>query len=125
MIHSQPQLSRSAHDSVPRIGRDELAAALAREHPPALFEVLPRGYWLKHHLPGALNAPPDQAASIITARVPDRGAEIVVYCWDPACPRGRQAARELAALGYTNVRTYDDGKADWIAAGLPMERPPR
>jgi hypothetical protein len=68
---------------VPRISRDELVTALAGEHPPALFEVLPRGYWMKHHLPAAVNAPPDQAAAIISAQVPDHAAAIVVYCWDP------------------------------------------
>ena len=68
---------------VPRISREELVAELAQPSPPALFEVLPRGYWLKHHLPGAVNAPPDQAAAIITSAVPDRAAPIVVYCWDP------------------------------------------
>jgi rhodanese-related sulfurtransferase len=73
----------AARDNVPRISRDELVAALAREHPPALFEVLPRGYWLKQHIPGAVNAPPAQAAAIITAQLPDHDAEIVVYCWDP------------------------------------------
>ena len=31
------------------------------------------------------------------------------------------AARELAALGYTNVREYAEGKQDWIRAGLPAE----
>jgi rhodanese-related sulfurtransferase len=70
-------------DRVPRISRDELAAALESEHPPPLFEVLPRGYWMKHHLPGAINAPPAEAAAIISAAVPDHDAEIVVYCWDP------------------------------------------
>jgi hypothetical protein len=70
-------------DEVPRITRDELAAALQSEHPPALFEVLGRGYWLKHHLPGAISAPPDEAVAIITTRVPDHDADIVVYCWDP------------------------------------------
>lgn len=70
-------------DTVPRISRDELAAALNGPHPPALFEVLGRGYWLKHHLPGAINAPPDDAVAIITAQVPDHDAAIVVYCWDP------------------------------------------
>jgi rhodanese-related sulfurtransferase len=69
--------------AVPTITRDELAAALKSEHPPALFEVLGRGYWLKHHLPGAINAPPDDAVEIITRLVPDHDAEIVVYCWDP------------------------------------------
>jgi rhodanese-related sulfurtransferase len=70
-------------DHVPRISREELAAALNSEHPPALFEVLGRGYWLKHHLPGAINASPDDAVAIITKQVPDHDAEIVVYCWDP------------------------------------------
>ena len=28
----------------------------------------------------------------------------------------------LAALGYTNVREYAEGKQDWIEAGLPVER---
>lgn len=75
--------TESSHIPVPRITRDELIAAVKREHPPALFEVLPRGYWMKHHIPGAISAPPDQAVAIITAQVPDHDAEIVVYCWDP------------------------------------------
>jgi rhodanese-related sulfurtransferase len=27
----------------------------------------------------------------------------------------------LAAMGYTNVRDYAEGKQDWIDAGLPVE----
>jgi rhodanese-related sulfurtransferase len=34
----------------------------------------------------------------------------------------RHAARELAALGYTNIMEYPGGKADWVAGGLPLER---
>ena len=70
------------HD-VPRISREELVAALASDRPPALFEVLPAGYWRKQHLPSAINAPPDQAVAIITAQLPHHDADIVVYCWDP------------------------------------------
>lgn len=77
------QAPRDGDAHVATITREELAAALRREHPPALFEILPRGYWLKAHLPGAVNAPPDQAMQIITTHVPERDAEIVVYCWDP------------------------------------------
>ncbi len=29
----------------------------------------------------------------------------------------------MAAMGYTNVREYVEGKKDWIDAGLPMEKP--
>jgi rhodanese-related sulfurtransferase len=82
---TQPPADQTADTRarVPTITRDELVAALKSEHPPALFEVLPRGYWMKHHIPGAISAPPDEAASIITAQVPDHDADIVVYCWDP------------------------------------------
>jgi rhodanese-related sulfurtransferase len=114
-----------AHAPVPTIDRAELAERLRGPSPPALFEVLPRGYWRKHHLPGALSAPPDEAVAVITAAVPDRHAEIVVYCWDVDCPMSGRAARALAALGYTNVREYPGGKADWADAGLQMERPAR
>jgi hypothetical protein len=31
------------------------------------------------------------------------------------------AARELAALGYPNVREYVEGKQDWLNAGLLAE----
>ncbi len=31
------------------------------------------------------------------------------------------AARDLAALGYRDVREYKAGKVDWIDAGLPTE----
>jgi rhodanese-related sulfurtransferase len=79
---TQP-ISEPIRDQVPRISRDELVAALEGQNPPALFEVLPRGYWKKHHLPGAINAPPAEAVAIISEAVPDRDTEIVVYCWDP------------------------------------------
>ena len=32
-----------------------------------------------------------------------------------------QAARRLAALGYENVYDYEEGKQDWIEAGLSTE----
>ncbi len=78
-------MTSSPHDAahVPEVTRDELAAALAGAVPPALFEVLPRGFWRKHHLPGAVSAPPGEAPAIIAALVPDVAAAIVLYCWDP------------------------------------------
>ena len=83
MTHSSTGPDPASRDNVARISREELEAALRSPHPPALFEVLPVGYWRKHHLPGARNAPPDGAAAVIAAAVPDRDAPIVVYCWDP------------------------------------------
>jgi rhodanese-related sulfurtransferase len=77
-LHSHHRMSHL----IPTIEREELREALQGPNPPALFEVLPRGYWLKQHLPGARNAPPDTAAAVIAEAVPDPRTPIVVYCWD-------------------------------------------
>lgn len=63
------------------ISRDELRAKIQRGDTFHLFEVLPRMYWRKHHLPGAQSLPLDELGTIATL-VPDKRAEIVVYCWD-------------------------------------------
>jgi rhodanese-related sulfurtransferase len=110
---------------VTTISRDELREKIERGGQLVLFEVLPTMYWRKHHLPGALTLPPERVEEIVPGTVPDRDTEIVLYCWDSACPTSSAAARTLASLGYTNVREYREGKVDWVAAGFPMERPER
>lgn len=64
------------------ITRDELRAKIERGDDFALFEVLPTMYWRKHHLPGARSLPPDEVGELVPRLVPDRSAEIVLYCWD-------------------------------------------
>ena len=66
----------------PTISRDELRARIERGDRFWLFEVLAPMYYRKHHLPGARNLPPDQVRELVPRLVPERGAEIVVYCWD-------------------------------------------
>ena len=39
-------------------------------------------YWRKHHLPGAKSVPPSQVRELVPQLVPDKDAEIVLYCWD-------------------------------------------
>jgi rhodanese-related sulfurtransferase len=34
----------------------------------------------------------------------------------------KDAARALAAMGYSDVRDFDGGKEAWTAAGLPLEK---
>ncbi|WP_225753201.1 rhodanese-like domain-containing protein [Actinotalea sp. Marseille-Q4924] len=75
------------------------------------------------YLPGAVNTPGALTAAKAARIVPDRDRTVVVYCSGPACGRSTVTAAAFTALGYTNVRVSADGKADWFAAGLPMERP--
>ena len=104
------------------ITREELEAKMHRGDPFALFEVLPKMYFRKHHLPGARNLPPTDVAAVVQEQVPDRDTEIILYCWDNDCPTSGWAGTELEALGYTNIREYSGGKKEWIDAGLPMVR---
>ena len=39
-------------------------------------------YWRKHHLPGARSLPLEEVERTIATLVPDKRAEIVVYCWN-------------------------------------------
>jgi rhodanese-related sulfurtransferase len=61
---------------------------------------------------------PTDAARLI----PDLGRTVVVYCSGPGCRRSTVTAAALTRAGYADVRVYPGGKADWFAAGLPMER---
>jgi rhodanese-related sulfurtransferase len=64
------------------ISRAELHEKIERGDGFHLFEVLPTMYWRKHHLPGSVSLPPEQVESLVPQLVPDKRAEIVVYCWN-------------------------------------------
>ncbi len=106
----------------PRITRKELKALLDRGEAILLVEALPDMYYRKAHLPGAINIPVERVSELAPHLLPDKHAEIVVYCANLPCPSSGMAARALIALGYSTVREYAEGKQDWIEAGYPTER---
>ncbi len=107
---------------VQTITREDLKAKLDQGATVTLVEALPAKYYEDKHLPGAINMPHDQVDALALQLLPDKAAEIVVYCASAPCQNSGIAARRLAELGYANVRDYHEGKADWIEAGLPVER---
>ena len=62
------------------ISRDELKAMMDRGDGFTLVETLPETYYRHTHLPGAINLPPEQVRELAPALLPDKAAEIVVYC---------------------------------------------
>jgi rhodanese-related sulfurtransferase len=104
----------------PNITRDELKAKMDRGDDFVLVEALSRKHYQSSHLPGAINLPYefiDEAEKVL----PDKQAQIVVYCMNPDCVASAQEARELEEMGYERVLHYAAGKQDWIKAGLPVE----
>jgi len=104
------------------ITRDELAAAV-EARAVTLVDALPAAPYGQRHLPGALNVVQEDADERVAEALPERDAAIVTYSTDAACTRGPELAERLADLGYADVRVYRDGIEDWVAAGLPVERP--
>ena len=103
------------------ISRQDLQARIDGKEALVLIEALPESYYLKGHLPGALNLPHDRVRELAPALIPDMAAEVVTYCASATCQNSHIAADTLRAMGYTNVRVYAEGKQDWVEAGLPLE----
>ena len=68
---------------VATITRDELKAKMDRGDNFMLVETLPAQTYHHAHLPGAINLPPDQVTELAPQLLPDKAAEIVVYCSSP------------------------------------------
>ena len=68
---------------VPEISREELRKKLDRGDDFTLVETLGEQYYHHTHLPTAVNLPPDRVAELAGQILPDKSAEIVVYCAGP------------------------------------------
>ena len=111
---------RGARSVVKEISRKELKARMDRGDDFILVEALSRRHYEMSHLPGAINLPyefVDDAEKVL----PDKRAEIVIYCMNEECESSREEARELEEMGYVNVLHYAGGKQGWIKAGLPVD----
>jgi rhodanese-related sulfurtransferase len=65
------------------ISRQELKQKIDRGDRFVLVETLPEFMFEQGHLPGAVNLPPNKVHEQATKVLPDRGADIVVYCGGP------------------------------------------
>jgi rhodanese-related sulfurtransferase len=65
------------------IDRDELKKKIDRGDHFKLVETLAEEKFHKAHLPGAVNLPPDRIAELARTLLPDKAAEIIVYCASP------------------------------------------
>lgn len=65
------------------ISRKELSEKIDRGDSFLLLETLPATAYQHAHLPGAINMPLDQLERLAAKLIPDKHAEIVVYCASP------------------------------------------
>jgi rhodanese-related sulfurtransferase len=105
-----------------QITRAELQSRRQQNANLVLVEALPEKYYRDWHLPGAKHMPHDQVRALAPAVLPDKSAEIVVYCASETCRNSHMAADQLTQMGYARVLVYGGGKKDWSEAGLPVEK---
>lgn len=98
-----------------------LTAKIQSGQPPILIDVLPSSSYTASRLKGAINIPYTEIAELAPKVLPDKSAEIVVYCGSYKCGASLKAATALKKLGYTNVGDYKGGLREWTALGLPRE----
>jgi rhodanese-related sulfurtransferase len=65
------------------ISRDELKSKLDRREKFILLETLAKAAYDHAHIPTAKNLPPDEIKTLSATLIPDKNAEIVVYCASP------------------------------------------
>lgn len=62
------------------ITREELKEKMDRAEDFILVEALPERFYWRAHLPGAVNLPSGQVTELAPKLLPDKEADIVVYC---------------------------------------------
>ena len=77
--------------------------------------------WQEGHIPGAIHIPRGNLESRIETAVPDKSAEIVLYCASAA--RSAFAAETLAELGYSSAHSLVGGFTDWKRNGGEVTLP--
>jgi rhodanese-related sulfurtransferase len=102
--------------SMKLISRDELRAKLERGDDFRLLMVLSANAYEAKHIPGSLHFATWQDALAAL----DPSEEIVVYCAGEYCAASIRFYVLLERSGYTRVRRYAGGVADWEAAGYPI-----
>lgn len=60
--------------------RDELKAAVDSGRPITLVNALPEEYFALSHLANSINIPYENCDQLAAALLPDKKAEIIVYC---------------------------------------------
>ncbi|MCU1310356.1 MAG: moeZ 1 [Candidatus Angelobacter sp.] len=122
MKHSEGFLKivNDAKSRVAETNVEEVKKRLDRGDKFALVDVREDNEWAKGHLPGAVHLSKGIIERDIEAAVPDKNAEIILYCGGGF--RSALAADNLQKMGYKKVISMDGGWRGWTEAGHPTAK---
>jgi sulfur-carrier protein adenylyltransferase/sulfurtransferase len=122
MAKTYTDLFSEVRDTVRTISIDDLKRRIDAGDKFTLVDVREKDEVRLGHIPGAVHVPRGFLEMQIEAKVPDRSAEVIVYC--AGGTRSAFAAKTLADLGYTRVLSANPGYVRWKDVGYPVEMPP-
>lgn len=93
-----------------KLSAEEAKARLDFGDPVVLLDVRTLEEFDSGHISGALCLPVESIGTEVPAELPDKDAEILIYCRSGR--RSAEAARKLIKLGYTNICDFG-GIQDW------------
>jgi sulfur-carrier protein adenylyltransferase/sulfurtransferase len=117
-MKTKSDLLKDARSHVPEVTPLELSRQSPR---PAIVDVREKQETDAGVLPGAKQVPRGFLELRIEEAVPDRNADVVLYC--AGGTRSLLAAKTLQDMGYTKVRSMAGGFSAWKDAGLPVDVP--
>lgn len=124
MAHQHPprflKIVDDAKSRVRETNVDEVKQRMDRGDKFLLVDVREESEYAKDHLPGAIHLGKGVIERDIEARVPDLGAEMILYCGGGF--RSALAADNLQKMGYTNVISMDGGIRGWREKKFPLTR---
>ncbi len=116
------------------ISRGELKEKLDRGIDFKLIMALDDWQYQAKHIPGSIpvsSLTGSQMSKLVHEGIADavpkiltqlkQNDEIIVYCSHESCVGSIYAYNALDKAGFTNVRRYSGGLADWENAGYPLE----
>ena len=121
--HHSPRFLQLVQDAKKRVKEttvDQVKARLDRGEKFHLVDVREESEFARDHLPGAVHLGKGVIERDVEERLPDTGAEIVLYCGGGF--RSALAADNLQKMGYTNVISMDGGIRGWREKGYPLTR---
>ena len=114
------KLVQDAKTRVKELTVDDVKAKLDRGEKFLLVDVREESEYAKDHIPGALWLGKGIIERDIEGKVPDKGAEIVLYCGGGF--RSALAADNVRKMGYANVYSMDGGHRGWRDRGYPLTK---
>src|SRR5581483_3650611 len=111
------QYLKDVKAQIREVSVDEIQA----KKPAVLIDVREGEEYNDGYIPGATWIPRGKVELRIEDAVPDRAAEVVLYC--AGGNRSALAARSMKELGYSNVSSLAGGFGAWKRAGLAIDKP--